>query len=893
MKILSTLSLLFFSLSLFSQGENKEWIFGEGVHLSFKTGKPVPVYDNPIIKTLEGSTSVSDANGNLLFYSDGLEVYDHTNARMPNGHGLRGHKSSTSSAVVVPYPKHPGKYYLFCVDQNLSTNNIGVTYNIIDMNANYKRGDVVTKNVVLQERTDEKIAVTSSCGKDGYWVVIHKAQTDMFMAYNITEFGLNTQPVISHCQTSTYVLPEIGYMKFSPTGRFMVNANTLSERLELFSFDKSTGKLELIAFDQTQYHRELNPKEQTYYGVAFSTEEKFFYVSTLESAEVFQYDMKDPSKVMKTKTMIAKLDLTAGAIQMGPDNMLYMTDGYMSHYIHRIEAPEMKGSMCKFNKNFIRFDDAVTLNIGLPTFIENSLRYCNLGKDIIIDYNSKKEITLDARIQKAIYRWSTGETKQTIQVTDTGGIFWVDTYDSNSCMYYTDTVRVWFSKPFKYNGTNVQDMVQCSNTFLEGTELKSKDNSQGYIWHCDNPFIGLPEYGRGNLPSIQLPYTLTKIKTLITIYPTMSGFVGKPIAISLTILPSPTIDSNSFKNENVCHRQPITYRRFIGLPQNKYIYVYWYNVDSMPGLADSGFKSIQNFLAHNTSEKERTYRIKLLAKDDNCPSLPYYYTYTTIPLPEMEPLVDLSFCNGDKLPVVELISNKNSKFAYSIPSKSGKYTEFDGDIWDAFPIPKTDEYFKEEVHVSPLYKGCYGDFKKFNLEIKPRPMAQFSSQLQEPDTVFSYAFYKVENQSQGFNYFVWNIDNENDSLNMIKDLKVPVNQPYNVQLICRNEYDCTDEYTMDFFIRRYPNLYVPNVFTPNSDQHNDFFKPIAFGMSSWDINVYNVWGELVYQGNQDSQMWDGTYKGLNCINGTYMWSCKSYGMDGKIYTHRGTLVLQR
>ena len=59
-------------------------------------------------------------------------------------------------------------------------------------------------------------------------------------------------------------------------------------------------------------------------------------------------------------------------------------------------------------------------------------------------------------------------------------------------------------------------------------------------------------------------------------------------------------------------------------------------------------------------------------------------------------------------------------------------------------------------------------------------------------------------------------------------------------------------------------VFIPNVFTPNGDGNNDFFE--VFGnKQAWkqfEVNVFDRWGERVYQGNDMNFKWDGTYKGI-------------------------------
>ena len=52
-------------------------------------------------------------------------------------------------------------------------------------------------------------------------------------------------------------------------------------------------------------------------------------------------------------------------------------------------------------------------------------------------------------------------------------------------------------------------------------------------------------------------------------------------------------------------------------------------------------------------------------------------------------------------------------------------------------------------------------------------------------------------------------------------------------------------------------FYAPNAFTPNHDGLNDTWLPVALGVSDYRINVYNRWGELVWETNSQNEPWLG------------------------------------
>ena len=103
--ILGTLlSLLFITQSgyLSAQNQNNIWYFGSNAGLDFNTDPPTALESD--LETLEGTASISDPAGQLLFYTNGATLWDRTHTIMPNGSGLLGGESSSQAALIVPLP---------------------------------------------------------------------------------------------------------------------------------------------------------------------------------------------------------------------------------------------------------------------------------------------------------------------------------------------------------------------------------------------------------------------------------------------------------------------------------------------------------------------------------------------------------------------------------------------------------------------------------------------------------------------------------------------------------------------------------------------------------------------------------------------------------------------
>ncbi len=85
---------------------------------------------------------------------------------------------------------------------------------------------------------------------------------------------------------------------------------------------------------------------------------------------------------------------------------------------------------------------------------------------------------------------------------------------------------------------------------------------------------------------------------------------------------------------------------------------------------------------------------------------------------------------------------------------------------------------------------------------------------------------------------------------------------------------------------------MPNIFTPNADGFNDFFMPKEMkNITDLTIEIYNIWGQKMYETKSASKGWDGKFEGKNCADGTYYWIARYSDINGKEYSVNGFLTM--
>jgi gliding motility-associated-like protein len=106
-----------------------------------------------------------------------------------------------------------------------------------------------------------------------------------------------------------------------------------------------------------------------------------------------------------------------------------------------------------------------------------------------------------------------------------------------------------------------------------------------------------------------------------------------------------------------------------------------------------------------------------------------------------------------------------------------------------------------------------------------------------------------------------------------------------------DENGCTASDIVNIYYK--PIIYIPNTFTPNDDELNQGFRVVIGNIKSFELLIFNRWGELIFTMNDESDYWDGTYEGLKCQDGTYVWTIKYYDFLDKEYEQTGHVNLLR
>jgi gliding motility-associated-like protein len=375
--ILKFLFVFFICSSSFAQGEANIWYFGNKAGLDFSSGNPV-MLNNGQLNTVEGCTSLSDASGNLVMYTNGVTAWNKNHVVMANGTGLFGDISSSQSSVIVQKPGSSNIFYIFTTSS--FGENTGFHYSQVDMSANGGLGEVVSKNTELSTSTCEKIAVIRHSNGQYIWVITHLLGSDTFFAHLVSASGISPIQVTSHAGC---IVPPgddnanaIGYMKISADGKKIVTCHTFLTKSELFDFDTTTGHV--------SNGQDLGLDGLHAYGAEFSPDSNVLYVATVDERKLFQFNL-NAELVADSKILISTLPQSLGALQMAPNGKIYIAMAEIDK-LSVINNPNKIGMGCDLSTNAVDLNGRMCL-LGLPNF-NQSVFYSKLSAEGLCAGNS-------------------------------------------------------------------------------------------------------------------------------------------------------------------------------------------------------------------------------------------------------------------------------------------------------------------------------------------------------------------------------------------------------------------------------------------------------------------------------------------------------------------------
>lgn len=307
------------------------------------------------------TSSMSDENGKLLFYTSGCYVVNASHEIMENGDSINpgiiqqydcpyGSSNNVGGAMSVPWPDSPDLFLLFINDyaQTDFPGNPGVGsarhlyYNVIDMRLDGGLGAVIAKNQVLiidSMSTNSIEACRHANGRD-WWIITPKTLTNCYFVTLVSPEGIGMPQKI--CTGLPFDGKTIsGQSLFSPDGSKFIRFNK-NNGLHIYDFDNETGQLS----NEKWINMSALPSYSV--GASVSPNSRFLYISSV--SVLYQYDLQSPD-LEASRVLLAVPDnvpdpfVSSGFTfsALAPDGKIYISSGSSHLSLHVIHRPDCEG----------------------------------------------------------------------------------------------------------------------------------------------------------------------------------------------------------------------------------------------------------------------------------------------------------------------------------------------------------------------------------------------------------------------------------------------------------------------------------------------------------------------------------------------------------------------
>ena len=376
-----TLFLFFFTLFCFSQNETNNWYFGNKAGLYFNKGK-LDVLNDSQMKAPAGCSSISDNNGNLLFYTNGKTVWNRNHEIMDNGNNLAGDIEHSQSSIIIPKPNDNTTFFIFTTRKKTTNQFIdGLYIHEIKINNNFPFGKIIQKNKRLNSFSSEKITAVHSADSKSIWVITlanqistNKDIFNSFFVYNVNENGVNPLPKRTLYNNIT---PSFGTMKASPDGKTVIL--TTPGVLHFLKFNNSSGEIT----PDKKVNTAINfTRGFTVYSAEFSPNSKLMYYTSYEygngplSFTLKQFDLNSNDVFQIGATIFSAPNFTPGTVQLGSNNKIFVSYKNSTGTVKTIgvvNEPNKLGNECDYSHSKINLNPNNSTR-GLPNFISSYFR---------------------------------------------------------------------------------------------------------------------------------------------------------------------------------------------------------------------------------------------------------------------------------------------------------------------------------------------------------------------------------------------------------------------------------------------------------------------------------------------------------------------------------------
>ena len=896
--------LLFYNIVLFSQNETTNWYFGQNAALNFDRGQ-LSVLNNSSMVAPAGCTSISDKNGDLLFYTNGETIWNKNHQIMENGENLGGTPIYLQNSIIIPKPGNDNIYYLIYTKSTLPAGTFGFFYAEIEFNNTSPNGIVNYKNALFKSNVTPKITAVHHKDGNKIWLAIYaksssttNAPLSNIIIYEVTNNGLQISGNIAPAQE---LFSNLGEIKFSPDGTKLAVSDTSVSYLYIYNFNNENGSLEFSEsiFADTALFSNNYP-----YGVSFSPDSKNIYFSNKKDwnhNELVQYTFNlpaDPSTIFEPKKRIFYSEnYNIGGMQLALDGKIYVAlyertapdddiDNLIpSSKIGVINSPNELDFDANYSHATLDLQSGKSL-IGMPNFIQSYLRNRIITENKCVFQEFNFEFDSYATVTSARWDFGDGNTSNLFQPNHT----------YNTPGQYTVSLEI------NFNNTS-RTMYKVIDVY----PLPNLRSNQKLI-QCDND---LDQISTFNLNNIDNKVNIDNVNLEYTFFNNLNDAQNDQ---------NPINNPENFVNQT--NPQQIFFRAY---NQNGcydtgsfLIETSFNQINDIPNMnqCDDSDDIIDNQIAtFNLLDKAQQIINQLALTNNETVSFYNSFNEAQTKLNRLRP-----FLNSQ---------TKTIWFRIDTPEQCGGIGQFDINVVETPTLDNINETYticiSPEMHTDIIIDA--GNYTSFAWKDNNQNIISTNQYFQ----ITNPGIYSVTVSNNQFGIECTNtktfnvsypppptvksveITNNNDTNNIIVELNDTGN--FSFALNNQNYFTSNNTYTFNNVPFGVHTIYIkdanfckpsikfektivsfPNFFTPNNDGNNDTWLVPGINSKNFkkiDIKVFNRFGKLIFTLNDNNATigWDGTYNGIPLSSNTFWYNAKLTDINDKKIIQNGAFSL--
>ncbi|MCF8460719.1 MAG: PKD domain-containing protein [Flavobacteriales bacterium] len=252
--------------------------------------------------------------------------------------------------------------------------------------------------------------------------------------------------------------------------------------------------------------------------------------------------------------------------------------------------------------------------------------------------------------------------------------------------------------------------------------------------------------------------------------------------------------------------------------------------------------------------------------------------------------------------LVNLIDQSSIPAPYSIGSWRWNVGDESDDVLSPNPVhlydpilalPHDSATYDVTLYVTSV-NGCVDSLSQLELiTVHPVPQAKFSTDPEKLASIVNPLFLFTDLSTENVSTWSWAFGDGQISSDQNPEHTYPDTGTYVITLIVNTDFGCTDRVSYIVKVEPYFSFYIPSAFTPNGDGRNESFFGAGEHLTEYNMQIFNRWGEMIFESNEQDFHWDGSYKGAQVEAGQYVYRFVVLDWDGNQHQYTGGVNLLR